>query len=119
MNLSVYGVLLGFVIFSIAFACAALIVSWICRPKDPHNNKTSTYECGIEPEGKGQVQFGIKYYMFAILFILFEIEAVFLFPWAVSFNKLGLFALVEALLFIGILLLGLIYAWRKGLLEWK
>lgn len=122
MFLSGYGVFLAFVIFSIAFACAALIVAWLCRPKAfgaDNKNKTSTYECGMEPKGSGQIRFDIKYYMFAILFILFEVETIFLFPWAVSYNKLGLFALVEAIIFIAILALGLAYAWRKGLLEWK
>lgn len=119
MFLSGYGVFLAFVIGSILFACAALIVAWLCRPKTDCSNKTTTYECGMKPVGSGQIRFGIKYYMFAILFILFEVETIFLFPWAISYNKLGLFALVEAIIFIVILALGLAYAWRKGLLEWK
>lgn len=119
MFLSGLGELFAFIVFSVAFAVAALVVSFIVRPKAPSEGKKSTYECGMTPIGDGQINFSIKYYMFAILFIIFEIEAVFLFPWAVVFKKLGLFALIEAFIFIAILLLGLAYAWKKDLLEWK
>lgn len=119
MFLSGYGILLGFILFSIAFASAALIVSWLVQPKAPSETKQSTYECGMEPFSDARMKFGVKYYIYALLFIIFDIETVFLFPWAVSYNKLGLFALVEAIIFIAILLLGLVYVWKKDLLEWK
>lgn len=119
MILSGFGAFFAFVLFSILFACAALIVAFICSPKDSYKNKTSTYECGMEPVGEGQINFSVKYYMFAILFIIFEVEALFLFPWAVVFKKLGFFALMEAFIFIFVLFLGLFYAWKKDLLEWQ
>ena len=119
MILQGFGAFFAFIIFSILFACAALITAFICRPKASYDKKTSTYECGMEPVGEGQINFNVKYYMFAILFIIFEVEALFLFPWAIVFKKLGVFALVEAFIFILILFLGLFYAWKKDLLEWR
>jgi len=119
MILSGFSVFFAFVAFSVLFAVAALVTAFICQPKAPTSNKKSTYECGMEPVGEGQINFSIKYYMFAILFIIFEVEALFLFPWAVMFKKLGFFALVEAFVFVAILVLGLAYAWKKNYLEWK
>jgi NADH:ubiquinone oxidoreductase subunit 3 (subunit A) len=119
MLLSGFGAFFAFAVFSALFAVAALVVSFILAPKAPNKDKKSTYECGMEPVGEGQINFSIKYYMFAILFIIFEVEALFLFPWAVIYKRLGFFALMEAFIFIGILLLGLVYAWQKDLLEWK
>ena len=87
--------------------------------KNPTDLKNTVYESGMKPFGDARVQFDVKFYLYALLFIVFDIETVFLFPWAVSFDALGLFGLIEMLLFIGILLLGLIYAWRKGALQWQ
>ena len=91
------------------------------RPKrpDPNNVKGSTYECGMETFGSSWVQFNFRYYFFALLFVVFDIEAIFLFPWAVHFKQLKLFGFVEMLIFILILVVGLVYAWRKKVLEWK
>jgi len=114
-----YGILAAFVLFSVAFAAAALILSFIVQPKAPSVNKEKTYECGIEPLEDSRIQFDIKYYLYALLFLIFDVEAVFLFPWAITFNKLGLFALVEAFIFILILVLGLVYAWKKDALKWQ
>lgn len=119
MIITGFGVLAAFILFSILFASAALILSWLVQPKAPHADKKSTYECGMRPFGDSRIQFDIKYYMYALLFIIFDIEAVFLFPWAVAYNKLGLYALVEALIFIAILVIGLIYAWKKDILKWE
>jgi NADH-quinone oxidoreductase subunit A len=119
MIVSGYGVLVAFIGFSIAFAMAALITSWIVQPKAPNASKCTTYECGMKPFGDSRIQFGVKYYMYALLFIIFDIEAVFLFPWAVSYGKLGLFALVEAIIFILILIIGLFYVWKKDVLKWQ
>jgi NADH:ubiquinone oxidoreductase subunit 3 (subunit A) len=119
MYISGYGILIAFIMFSFAFAAAALILSFIVQPKAPGKLKENTYECGMKPFGDSRIQFDIKYYLYALLFLIFDIEAVFLFPWAVSYNKLGLFALVEALIFIGILILGLVYAWKKDALKWQ
>jgi len=114
-----FGILACFIGFSVAFALAALIMSWLVQPKAPGHLKSKTYECGMKPFGDSRIQFDVKYYLFALLFLIFDIEAVFLFPWAVSFDKLGLFALVEAFIFIGILILGLAYAWKKDALKWQ
>ncbi len=114
-----YGILFAFILFSLAFATAAIITSWVVHPKAPGKNKNSTYECGMKTFGDSRLQFDIKYYMYALMFIIFDIEAIFLFPWAVTYNKLGLFALVEAIIFILILVLGLVYIWKKNFLKWK
>ena len=94
-----------------------LIASWL-RPKKPNPAKNSTYECGVETIGEAWVQFKAQYYLYALIFVVFDVEAVFLFPWAVVYGKLGLYAFVEMVLFIAILTGGLLYAWRKGALEW-
>lgn len=89
------------------------------RPRLPNKVKEDTYECGVETEGPSNVQFHVGYYVFALLFVIFDVEAIFLYPWAVSLRLLGWYALLEALLFMTILVLGLAYAWRKGALEWR
>ena len=119
MIISGYGILAAFIMFSIAFAIAALVLSWLVQPKAPNKTKKTTYECGMNLFGDSRVQFSVKYYLYALLFIIFDIEAVFLFPWAVAYNKLGLFALIEALIFIIILVVGLVYAWKKDILKWQ
>lgn len=119
MYIQGYGILAAFIGFSIAFAAAALIMSWIVQPKAGGTLKETPYECGMRTFGDARTQFDIKYYLYALLFLIFDIEAVFLFPWAVVYDKLGLFALVEALIFIGILLIGLVYAWKKDALKWQ
>ena len=119
MYIQGYWILAVFILFSTGFAAAALIMSWLVQPKAPNKTKQSTYECGMTPFGDSRIQFGVKYYMYALLFIIFDIEAVFLFPWAVSYNKLGIFALIEAMIFIVILVIGLVYAWKKDALKWQ
>jgi NADH-quinone oxidoreductase subunit A len=94
------------------------LVSRLIRPANPNPQKLSTYECGEEPIGIGWVRFHVRYYLYALVYIVFAVETVFLFPWAIVFQELGWFAFVEMMIFIGILLLGLAYAWRKGALEW-
>uniref|UniRef100_A0AAU6PB92 NAD(P)H-quinone oxidoreductase subunit 3, chloroplastic n=1 Tax=Pohlia lutescens TaxID=2779719 RepID=A0AAU6PB92_9BRYO len=86
---------------------------------DKGPEKLTSYESGIEPMGDAWIQFQIRYYMFALVFVIFDIETVFLYPWAMIFNELGLSAFIEALVFVFILILGLVYAWRKGALEWS
>jgi NADH-quinone oxidoreductase subunit A len=107
-----------FVIVAIAFPIIALALAFVIRPKKPNPVKSSTYECGLETIGETWVQFRVQYYIYALVFVIFDVETVFLYPWAVAYNKLGLFALVEMFIFLGILVGGLIYAWRKGALEW-
>nr|YP_009867270.1 NADH-plastoquinone oxidoreductase subunit 3 [Calliergonella cuspidata]QKG04483.1 NADH-plastoquinone oxidoreductase subunit 3 [Calliergonella cuspidata] len=86
---------------------------------DQGPEKLTSYESGIEPMGDAWIQFQIRYYMFALVFVIFDIETVFLYPWAMSFNELGLSAFIEALVFVFISVIGLVYAWRKGALEWS
>ena len=107
-----------FVVVAIAFPIIALALAFLVRPKKPGVVKSSTYECGLETIGETWVQFRVQYYIYALVFVIFDIETVFLYPWAVAYNKLGLFALVEMSIFLAILVGGLIYAWRKGALEW-
>ena len=106
-------------IVAIGFPVVALAIAWLVRPKKPTPLKQSTYECGLETIGETWVQFRVQYYIYALLFVVFDIETVFLYPWAVAYKQLGLFALAEMFIFIGILVLGLTYAWRKGVLQWK
>jgi NADH-quinone oxidoreductase subunit A len=98
---------------------AGLGFAWLLRPKKPNPIKSSTYECGIETIGDTWVQFKAQYYIYALVFVVFDIEAVFLLPWAVAYNQLPLYALAEVVVFIGILVLALVYAWRKGALRWS
>jgi NADH-quinone oxidoreductase subunit A len=107
-----------FVVVAIVFPIIALALAFLIRPKKPDAVKSSTYECGLETIGETWVQFRVQYYIYALVFVIFDIETVFLYPWAVAYNKLGLFALVEMFIFLVVLVGGLIYAWRKGALEW-
>ena len=97
---------------------AAIVTSSILSPKKPNHIKQSTYECGMETVGENWVQFKAQYYVFALVFLVFDVETVFLFPWAVSLGKLTLYAVFEGIVFILILIAGLVFAWRKGMLEW-
>jgi NADH:ubiquinone oxidoreductase subunit 3 (subunit A) len=97
---------------------AAIVTAWILSPRKPNHIKQSTYECGMETVGENWVQFKAQYYVFALVFLVFDVETVFLFPWAVSLGKLSFFAVFEGIIFILILIAGLVYAWRKGMLEW-
>jgi len=114
-----YGYVGLFLIFGIAFVAGALIVSWLLRPRDPNPIKRSPYECGEIVKGNSWIQFNVRYYLIALIFVIFDVEVLFLVPWAVIFRALGPVAFVEMMVFIGILILGLIYAWKKGALEWQ
>ena len=114
----------GFLLlFALAFPLIPIVASFALglvkiRPKRPDPIKLDTYECGVETEGDALGQFNVRYYLYALVFVIFDVEVVFLFPWAVAFQKLGLFAFVEAVLFVAILLVGYAYAWRRKALEW-
>jgi len=110
-------------LFAFAFPITPLLISVLLglirvRPRSPNPIKSDTYECGMETEGNTWVQFNFRYYFFALVFVIFDIEAVFLYPWAVAFRQVKLFGFVEALIFVAILLVGYLYAWRKRALEW-
>jgi NADH:ubiquinone oxidoreductase subunit 3 (subunit A) len=94
-------------------------ISQLVQIKHPTAYKHETYESGMKPYGEARIRFDVKFYLYALLFILFDIETIFLFPWAVAYEKVGVFALVEMLIFVGILALGIVYAWRKGALRWQ
>lgn len=107
-----------FLLLAPIFPALAILVTRIIAPRKPNPLKSQTYECGIETYGDTWVQFKAQFYIYALVFLVFDVEIVFLFPWAVAFNQLPLFAVVEGVIFILILIAGLIYAWRKGVLEW-
>ena len=100
------------------FAALPIIAGQLLAPRKPNRIKNSTYECGVETVGDTWVQFKVQYYIFALIFVIFDIEAIFLFPWAVAYQQLQLYMVLEGVLFILILGGGLLYAWRKGALEW-
>jgi NAD(P)H-quinone oxidoreductase subunit 3 len=114
-----YEYFLGFLIICSLVPVLALGASKIVRPKGTGAEKRTTYESGMEPIGGAWIQFNIRYYMFALVFVIFDVETVFLYPWAVAFHRLGVLAFIEALIFIAILVIALVYAWRKGALEWS
>ena len=107
----------GILAFVIIFLLLSL--SGILAPRQPSRQKETVYECGMLPIGRYWSQYHVRYYLFAILFMIFDVEIVFLFPWAVVLKQLGSFAFNEMLIFVAILLVGLVYAWKKGVLEWK
>ena len=107
-----------FLVLAPLLAAVPLVLRWLISPKKPNKIKLEPYECGIETVGDTWVQFRVQYYVFALVFLVFDVETVFLYPWAVSFDILPLFAIIEGVLFIAILGAGLIYAWKIGALRW-
>jgi NADH-quinone oxidoreductase subunit A len=107
------------VVIAAVFGLASLTLSSLIGVKKPSEVKLAPYECGCEPVGTARERFSVKFYIIAMLFILFDIEAVFLYPWAVIYKRLGLFGMVEMGVFIVILFVGYIYVWKKGALEWE
>jgi NADH-quinone oxidoreductase subunit A len=117
--LGAYLPILVLVIIAVCFGMGSLIFSTLIGQKKPSKIKLAPYECGCEPVGSARERFSIKFYLIAMLFILFDIEAVFLYPWSVIFKRLGMFGLVEMGVFIVILFVGYVYVWKKGALEWE
>lgn len=123
-NPILYGPVMAYLVFGLIMAGGALVTAWVLRPADPYDEKELTYECGVDPIGPAWGQFFVRYYVIALIFVVFDVEAIFLIPWAVVYRKLvhsgglGGLAFFEMFLFIAILLIGLGYAWRKGDLEW-
>ncbi len=101
-----------------AFGIGALLVGEIFRLKRPYSDKLMPYESGNPPVGEPRYRFSVKFYIIAMLFVVFDVEAIFLYPWAVVFDKIGLYAFIEMIIFICILLVGYIYAWKKGAFTW-
>ncbi len=114
-----YGPILIFAALAAIFPLATLWVAKFLRPKfQPTPEKVMPYECGITPESDSRGRYTIRFYIIAILFVIFDVETIFLFPWAVQYQVLGLFGLVEMLVFLGVLIVGYIWIWKRGALEW-
>jgi NADH-quinone oxidoreductase subunit A len=107
------------IVLALAVALIAIGLGTFFGPHRPTAGKSQPYESGMTPYGPGTRRMSVRYYLIAVLFILFDVEVVFFLPWAVVFRKIGLFALLEMLVFVGILLVGYVYAWKKGALEWE
>ena len=116
--LSEYLPILLFLIIAIIFSIGALSLSFIVSPKKPSDEKLSPYECGFEPFEDARVKFDVRFYLIAILFIIFDLEIAFLFPWSVALSEIGLYGFFSMLVFLFLLTIGFIYEWKKGALEW-
>ena len=111
--------ILVLIAIALAFALGSVVMSRLVGQKKPSTVKLAPYECGMPPVGSARERVSVKFYIISMLFIVFDIEAVFLYPWAVIFKRLGLFGFVEMGVFIVILLVGYVYVWKKGALEWE
>jgi len=109
------------IVITIAFliGLGTLMIGILLRPRRPYAQKLSPYESGNPPVSEPRYKFSVKFYIVAMLFVVFDVEAVFLYPWAVAYDKLGMFGFIEMMLFIFILLIGYIYVWKKGAFEWE
>lgn len=116
--MSEYLSVLIFIIVGSGIVLFTFFLAFLVRPHNPYPEKTINYECAELPEGDSWIQFNNRFYIFALIFVVFDVEAVFLFPWAVAFNQLGLYALIEMIIFVVILFYGIFWAWKKGSLEW-
>ena len=111
---------IGFLaVAAIGLGVAPLILSKFVAPKKPGQTKHDAYECGLPSLGESWIQFRVQYYVYALLFVIFDVEVIFIYPWALVWKSFGALAIVELAIFIGILAVGLAYAWRKGVLEWE
>ena len=116
--LSKYSPILIFIGLAGAFGLVTLALSYLVQPRYPEPEKLSVYECGSEPFSDSRMPFPVRYYVIAMLFVIFDIEVIFLYPWAVTFDQLGIIGFIEMMIFIGLFVVAYIYAWRKGALEW-
>ncbi|WP_347548411.1 NADH-quinone oxidoreductase subunit A [Pseudalkalibacillus hwajinpoensis] len=107
-----------FLLLGLLLPAVALTAGRFLRPSKPTQEKQTTYESGIEPFHQSWIQYNVRYYLFGLLFVIFDVETVFLYPWAVAYQKLGFFAFIEMMIFIIMLLIGLLYAWKKKVLKW-
>jgi NADH-quinone oxidoreductase subunit A len=117
--LGAYLPILVLVVIAVLFGLGSVVFSSLIGQKKPSKVKLQPYECGCDPVGSARERFSVKFYLIAMLFILFDIEAVFMYPWAVLFKRLGIFGLIEMGVFIAILFVGYVYVWKKGALEWE
>ena len=119
MNLDAYLPVLLFILVGTAVGVGPMLIGKLLGPSRPDTEKLSPYECGFEAFEDARMQFDVRYYLVAILFILFDLEIAFLFPWAVSLQEIGLFGFLSMMVFLSILVLGFIYEWMKGALDWE
>jgi len=117
--LAQYWPILLFIGVAAGLGVVLLVIGLLAGPRRPESEKLSPYECGFEAFEDARMRFDVRYYLIAILFIIFDLEIAFLFPWAVVFKQIGLVALLEMLMFLALLLLGFVYCWKKGALEWE
>ena len=115
---SEYLPVLIFILIASAFGFGALLFGYLFRLRKPYFEKLLPYESGIDPKGEPRTRFTIRFYVIAMLFVVFDVEAIFIYPWAVVFDKIGIFAFIEMVIFIAILLIGYLYAWRKDAFVW-
>lgn len=118
MMLTEFGRIFIFLLVGAVFVAGGLVTAWLIRPSRGYPEKLMSYECGEEPVGNSWVKFNIRFYVVALIFLIFEVETVFLFPWALVYKSLGTFAFVEMLIFLAILFVGYAYVWCKGDLDW-
>lgn len=111
--------MLFMLVVAFGFVFTTMIATHLLGPKKKSKVKLETFECGIEVQGNARLPFSIKYFLVAILFVLFDVEVIFMYPWAVNFKKLGLFGLLEMFAFIGLFLVGFLYIYKKGALKWE
>ena len=117
--LSEYLSIIIFLFIALALSVGFVFINFILSPKNPDPEKLSTYECGFEAFGNSRIEFDIRFYLVAILFIIFDLEIAFLFPWAISLGNIGLLGFFSMMIFLSILTIGFIYEWKKGALEWE
>ena len=108
-----------FLIIALVLSLGFIIINFIFSPKNPDPEKLSAYECGFEPFSDSRMEFDIRFYLVAILFIIFDLEIAFLFPWAISLGKIGFLGFISMMIFLSILTVGFIYEWKKGALDWE
>jgi len=108
-----------FLIIAIVLSCSFIIINFVLSPKNPDPEKLSAYECGFEPFNDSRMEFDVRFYLVAILFIIFDLEIAFLFPWAISLGNIGLLGFYSMMIFLFILTVGFIYEWKKGALDWE
>lgn len=116
--LTEFGRVLLFLLVGALFVAVGLVTAWLLRPNRPYPSKLATYECGESPVGDTRVRFNIRFYVIALVFLIFDVEVVFLFPWATVYQGLGWFAFIEMAIFLVILFVGYAYVWRNGDLDW-
>jgi NADH-quinone oxidoreductase subunit A len=119
LDLLEYAPIIIFLVVAAALGAGFLIAAWVVAPKDPDKEKVSAYECGFNAFDDARMKFDVRFYLVSILFIIFDLEVAFLFPWALALDDIGVFGFWSMMVFLGVLTVGFIYEWKKGALEWE